>query len=53
MKLTGTRVVYCDTANNKLLWKAALERALALDAPIRPKRGWWATFSMFLQELFG
>ncbi len=46
-----TRVVYCDTANNKLLWKTALERACRQPDP--PRRTWWATFTMFLQELFG
>lgn len=48
-----TRVVFCDSRNNKRLWRDAIERALALDAPIRPRRGWWATLQMFLQELFG
>lgn len=52
--MKGTRVVYCDSRNNKLLWKAALERACRQpDPPARPRQSWWTAALVFFTELFG
>ena len=45
-----TRVVFCDSRNNKLLWKAALERACRQPDP--PACPWWQSLARFARELF-
>jgi hypothetical protein len=47
-----TRVVYCDSRNNKLLWKAALTRALSQDEPPKPRLTWWEAALRFVDALF-
>jgi len=45
MKISSlTRSYICGSGSDRLL--------VVVEPPIRPKLGWWATFSMFLRELF-
>jgi hypothetical protein len=47
-----TRVVFCDSRNNKLLWKAALARALSQEQPQEPEPTWWEAALRFVDALF-
>ena len=48
-----TRVVFCDSRNNKLLWKAALEHACRrLDTPKARHLSWWEAALRFVGALF-
>lgn len=44
-------MVYCDSRNDKLLWKAALERALKLETASE-RRPWWQRLRIFLRLVF-